>query len=251
MRLVIGDREYRDGDVSVAEVMDRVDEGVSTSAPTPGDFAAAIDALPADADVVILTVAETMSATRAAAALAARQAGPRVRVVDTGTASGAEGLVVLAAAELARRGADVDAVERAATDAARAVHLVATIGSLERLAKSGRVPGVAAMAARWLDLNPVFEFKSGKARPQRPARGRAAALERIVTGWRRSKPKVEARLHVAGLHAVEAAPAEQLVDAVRAEVTPATAFVAPFSAVMVSHTGPDVTGLAWWWEPVS
>jgi len=128
------------------------------------------------------------------------------------------------------------------------VRLVATIGSLERLAKSGRVPGVAAMAARWLDLNPLFEFNEGRARPLRPARGRAAALERIVTAWRRSRPPTEARLHVAGLHALAAAPARQLVDAVSEEVAPATLFVAPFSAVMVSHTGPDVSGLAWWWE---
>ena len=248
MRLVIGDHEYRDGDVSVADVMERIDEGVSTSAPTPGDFAGAIESCPAGSDVLVLTVATTMSATRDAASLAAQQAGARVRVLDTGTASGAEGLVVLAAADAAERGAAIDDVEAVAVATSRAVRLVATIGSLERLAKSGRVPGVAAMAARWLDLNPLFEFKDGGARPQRPARGRSAALDRIVTAWRRSKPRAEARLHVAGLHALDPAPARQLVDAVSAEVTPVTSFVAPFSAVMVSHTGPDVSGLAWWWE---
>ncbi len=35
----------------------------------------------------------------------------------------------------------------------------------------------------------------------------------------------------------------------KAEASPVTAFIGEFDAVMVAHTGPGLTGLAWWWEP--
>ena len=42
--------------------------------------------------------------------------------------------------------------------------------------------------------------------------------------------------------------AKVLLKQVTTEVTPATAFVAPFNSVMVVHTGLGLVGLAWWWE---
>jgi fatty acid-binding protein DegV len=53
---------------------------------------------------------------------------------------------------------------------------------------------------------------------------------------------------VAGLHTLLPEPAEELLSAVAAEVEPADAFIAPFTPVMVAHTGPGLAGLAWWWE---
>ena len=39
------------------------------------------------------------------------------------------------------------------------------------------------------------------------------------------------------------------MDAVRAEVEPATAPIGSTSPVMLVYGGPDLVGLAWWWEP--
>jgi fatty acid-binding protein DegV len=108
------------------------------------------------------------------------------------------------------------------------------------------VPGVAAWAGRSLGLRPLIEFRGGKIRPLRPVRGDRAAFDAILDPWRRSR--TAGRLHVAALHALAAERAEQLLGAVREEVEPATAFVGPFSSVMVAHTGPGLLGLAWWWE---
>jgi fatty acid-binding protein DegV len=84
-----------------------------------------------------------------------------------------------------------------------------------------------------------------------PGRSRAAALDRILDKWRSSGNGGDARLHVAALHALDVEPAEELLARVAKEVEPATAFVAPFSAVMVGHTGPGLVGLSWWWEPAA
>lgn len=251
MGLTLGESSVHDGDLDLEEVVARLDEGLSTSGPSPGEFAEAIAAADTGDGVVVLTLSERMSSTYGSAQLAAKLEEDRtVRVVDTGTAAGAEGLVVLAAAVRAAAGAPIDDVVAAADVAADQVRLVATLPTLDQLARGGRVPGAAAWAGHRLDLNPLFEFKGGHVRPLRPVRGQRAAQDRIVSLFSH-RLHHQADLHVAALHALDPAGAEHVLDLVRAHVEPATAFVGSFSPVMVAHTGPGLVGLAWWWEAVS
>jgi DegV family protein with EDD domain len=247
MWLTIGGRQYRDGELSLEEVVGRLDEGVTTSGPSPGEIAEAVQGADGGDGVLVLTIAQAMSSTHQAARTAVGIAGESARALDTRTAAGAEGLVVLAAARRAAAGGSLDEVEAAAREAIERVRLVASVPNLDQLAKSGRVPGAAAWAGRWLGLNPLFEFKDGKVRPQRPARSRSSAMDRIVSSWRDSIDR-GAQLHVAAVHALDPAAADDLLDAVRKEVDPATELVGSFSPVMVAHTGPGLVGLAWWWE---
>src|SRR4051794_30244253 len=207
MSVIIGGMVYPDGQLSLDEVMSRVGEGVSTSGTNPGEFLRAIESI--DGDVVLLTISRQMSSTFDAARTAAQMAGDRARVVDTKTASGGQGLVVLAAAHAAASGASAAEVAAIAEDVIRHIRLVATVQNLERLIESGRVPGVAALANKWLGMNPLFEFREGHAKPLRPAFSRDGALERMVAAWRHSIVK-GARLHVAALHAEAEEEAERL-----------------------------------------
>jgi DegV family protein with EDD domain len=253
LRLRVGEQELPDGSRPLGELLATAAADVSTSGPTPADFAAGIEraAGPGVDGVLVLTIAATMSSTYRSAVLAATELAPPslpVRVVDTATAAGAEGLVAIRAATAARAGADLDAAERAARAALDAVRLVATVDSLDRLIASGRVSGLAGRAGRWVNVNPLFEFRAGAVHSIRPAFTRDAALDRIVAHWHRTIVP-GAALHVAALHALDSDAAEHLLKRVTDEVTPTTAFVAAFSSVMVVHTGGGLVGLAWWWEP--
>jgi DegV family protein with EDD domain len=252
MHLLTGGRDVRDGELPLAEVVDEVvrnPKATTTSGPAPGEFLAAIEEVGGPEGTVVLTIAGHMSGTYKAAWAAANLAETPVKVVDTGTAAGAEGLVVLAAAATAATGAPIDVVEARAAMVADRVQLVATVAGLEHLQRSGRVPGIAGWAGRRLGLHPLFSFRGGHVLPLRPAQGRTAALDRMLTRWRRSRPSSPARLHVAVLHALADDEARDLLARVTAEVQPQTAFVGEFSPVMVAHVGPGLIGLAWWWEP--
>jgi len=221
---------------------------VTTSAPTPGEFETAIKETRARADdVLVLTIASSMSATHQAALVAGSAVGGPVRVIDTKTAGGAQALVVLAAAEAAAAGAPLEKVEARAREVIERVRLVATMPSLDHLVRSGRVPGVAAWAGRRLGINPLFEFDRGQVRALRPALSRQAAFERMLALVDRGRVD-GARLHVAALHALAVDAADELLDRVRVLEHPTTAFVAEFGPVMVVHTGPGLAGVAWWWE---
>ena len=247
MWLTIGGTSYREDQIALEELVARLDEGVTTSGPSPGEFREAIEANLTPEGAVVLTVSRRVSGVHGAALLATRPFGPAVRVIDTGTAAGGQGLVALAAAAVARAGGSLDEVEAAARRAAGRVRLVAALERLDRLVRGGHVPGLAAWAGRTLGLRPLVELRAGRIRPLRPARSQEAAIERMVEACLEGG-RGGGRLHAAAMHALAPGAAERLLVRLRAAVEPATAYVGPFSSVMVAHTGPGLVGLAWWWE---
>jgi DegV family protein with EDD domain len=248
LRIAFGDRSLRDGDLDADTLVDQALD-VSTSGPTPGDYLAAIEQA-GDEGAVVLTLSREMGAgSFLAAQAAARAVSTPLRVVDTECAAGAQGLVAIAAADAARSGAAIDGIAEAARSVIERVRLVATLPSLDHLARSGHVPGAAAWAARFVGLYPVIEFRRGRVRPLRPARSAQGARQRLLERVADSKPRGASRLHVCALHARAAGAADDLLVSVDAAHRPATSFVGPFSTAMIVHAGPGVLGLAWWWDP--
>ena len=249
MEVTIDGRSNGDRRVPLDEVLRHLDDSVHTSSPSPGRFSGAIGEVQRGDGVLVLTVARSMSSTFQAASLAARRAEGGAEVLDTGTAAGGEGLVVLAAARAARAGGTLDQVLAAARRVASAVRLVATLDDLSHLVAGGRLPRPVGWLAGRLGVQPLFEFRGGAIRPLVPALSHRAARRRMLRRLRRSRPRDgRAVLHVAALHALASEDAEALMESVKSE-SPMTAFIGEFDAVMVAHTGPGLLGLAWWWEP--
>ncbi len=226
------------------------DGATATSGPSPGSFLTAIEEADRGDGVVVLTVDRRFSSSSDSARVAAAATDRRVEVVDTGTAAGGEALVVLAVARAARAGLSLDALVEHADYVSGRVRLVAAVGDLTQLARSGRLPRPLASLGNAVGVHPVFELaRGGTIRLLRPGLSERAARDLLLETWRRSRQPGH-RLHVAAMHAGEAGAAAELLDAVAAEVTPATSLMAPFGPAMVAHTGPEIRGLAWWWEPI-
>jgi DegV family protein with EDD domain len=245
-RVTLGGVTYRDGELPLFDLIARFDEGVSTSGPPPGAFAEALANL--DDGALVLTVAGDLSSTfKAASIAAAKIPGGLVRVIDTGTAAGAQALVALNAGGVARAGGSLDEVEAAARKTLRSVQLYGAVETLDYLVRGGRLNGVVGGLAGSLGVRPMFELHGSRIRKLRPAFSRRAALDRLVHLWRRSRVE-GAHLHVVALHALDREDAEWVLEQVTAESDPATALIEEFGAVMVVHTGPGLIGLSWWWE---
>jgi len=245
-RVVLGGVSYRDGELPLQELLARFDEGVTTSGPTPGSFAVALEG--ADEGAVVLTVASHLSSSHKSAVMAAGlDPGRRVRVIDSRTAAGAQALAALHAAEIARRGASLDEVEEAARRVLGRARLYGVLETFEYLVRGGRLNSTVGRLAAGLRVRPLFELREGNIRSLRPAFSREASIARLLRLWRRSRVR-GARLHVIALHALAPEAAHHLLAEVRREVEPVTALVAEFGAVMVVHTGPGLLALSWWWE---
>jgi len=222
-----------------------------TSAPSPGRFLEAVTDPPAPAGVVIVTVAGTLSAAHRAAALAARlsarEGGPPVEVVDSGSAAGGQALVALAAARAAADGLPAAAVAEAARAAAADLRLLGVVGSLDAVVRGGRLPGVAGAAGRLAGLHAMFELRSGRVRPLRPAFSRPAAIGRLLAAFRRDlRPGGAAEIAVS--HACAAREAEALAEELSACAPAALVLVGAAGPAIVAHAGPGTLGLAWRWR---
>lgn len=249
MQLTVAGRTLPDEPASLGEVVAHLDGQVVTSAPSPGAFRTVLEQVTGTDGTVVVTVGRRYSATSTAAALAADMGalGGPVAVVDSGTAAGAEGLVVLAAARAAADGHDLAAVVDTAERVAGQVHLVAAVEELRHLVRGGRLPVGVARAGTRLGIHVLFELRASGPRPMRPTVSTEGALEHLVARFVRTR-RPGARAHVAALHALRPGDADRILELVAKETEPATAFVGTFGPVMVAHTGPGVVGLAWWWE---
>lgn len=249
IQLMIDGEPHRATDVARSELFAALGRGAetSTAGPTPGDFMDTIDDADQGDGVVVITLASSMSTTHNNAKLAAQQALGEVEVVDSGSAAGGHALVAIAAARASRDGADLSEVAATARDVASEVRLVATVGSLEALARSGRVPSLAQKTGDALGVRPLFEFDGGDVHVLMPSLAEDRAVGRLVRRCLDDRPD-EGFLRASVLHADRRDVAERVMSDLKGEVGDAEVFISEFDAAMIVHTGPDVVGLAWWWD---
>ena len=155
----------------------------TTSQPSIGDFLAVYEPLlAAGRDIVSIHLAGGMSGTVSAAEQAREQLGERadrVHVIDSASACGGQGLVVLAAAAAARDGADADAVAQRAHRARAELKLWFAIDTLEYLRRGGRIAGAQAWLGSALKIKPILTVES-EITPVERVRTSRRAFERMV-----------------------------------------------------------------------
>ena len=155
----------------------------STSQPSIGDFLAVYEPiLDAGDDIVSIHLAGGMSGTVGSAEQAREQLGDRaerVHVVDSQTACGGQGLVMLAAAAEAARGSDGSAVAQHAHDARAQLKMWFAIDTLEYLRRGGRIAGAQAWVGAALKIKPILTVESEIA-PVERVRTSRRAFERMV-----------------------------------------------------------------------
>jgi DegV family protein with EDD domain len=239
---------YRDGiDLSLDDFYGRLRsarEPASSATPSFGDYLEAFDRS-GQSEVVCVTVAAGVSSSHHQATLAAERFSGRVEVVDSGSASMAEGFVAIEAARRIRAGAPLEAAAARAREVAERTWLVATVDTFDYLRRSGRVTALQAYAATMLDIKPVFRMHRGEIAPVARAMTRPRALARIVdeVAERASGP-----LHLAVFHADAEEDSRRLEEGVLARIDVLERWLVPVTPVIGAHTGPGLVGAAFYGE---
>ena len=254
MLIHVGDRTYEDGvELRAADfyfIQQHHVGQTSTSAPTPGAFLAAFEnAAKVAESILCITVSNRFSSSLDSAESACRQFRARrpgidLRVLDSLTAVGAQGLIAWEALKVAINGACIDEVQRSALDILQRVRLLAYVDTLYYLWKGGRVPGVAHLAATILKLKPVFELNdSGVVQVARP-RTAAHAISKLVALMKDRAG--EGPMHAMVMHAQAQKQAESLLTKIAREFECDELFESEFTPVMGAHIGPGMVGVAFW-----
>jgi DegV family protein with EDD domain len=247
LRVSLGSRTATDGvDVSPGEVVGalRGRVAVTTSRPTPAEFAAAYRrCLDSGAShIVSVHLAAALSGTWESAALAA-QDFPHgvVRVVDSRSTAGALGFAVRAAAGAARGGASAAEVQGAATDTVDRTRTLFYVDTIEYLRRGGRVGTAAALLATSLSVKPILQMVEGHIVPLEKVRTSAKAIARLVqlTVDAAGDGVVDVAVH----HLAAQARADQVAGQLRAALPRIGELdIAEIGPVVGAHLGPGVIG---------
>jgi len=169
-----------------------------------------------------------------------------IEVVDSQTATAAEGFVALAGARAARAGKSLAEVVKAAEEVRDKVCAVALMDTIRYVYRSGRIPKIAAKAGSMLNIKPVLTISSGAVRFKGAVRSRAHGIEKVLKIMRDKVGQSPA--HVAVMHAYAPDDAEKLKERVSSEFNCAELWITEFSPVMGYACGTGTLGVAFYPE---
>jgi DegV family protein with EDD domain len=218
---------------------------VTTSRPTPADFADVYRELLADgaAGVVSVHLSSRLSGTYESALLAAEEFDGRVRVVDSASAGIGVGFVALRASAVADAGGDVEAVRTAALAAVERVSTLFYVDTLEFLRRGGRITAAQALLGTALAVKPILHVVRGEVVLKEKVRTSSRALARLADLAVEAAQESDVDIAVQHLGAPDRAKAlyDSLVDRLGDRVH--EGYLTEVGAVVAAHTGPGVIGV--------
>jgi DegV family protein with EDD domain len=225
------------------EMLQSEDSFPVTSAPSVGRFANEYERLSDSYDqIVSIHISSKLSGTYNSACTARDLFidGPEIRVIDSGSASLAMGLVVKKAAERASEGASLEEIEVCVNDLLARTHLIFLVDTLEHLRRGGRIGRAAEIIGSVLQLKPLLRIEEGIVVPHARTRTRARALAGLIE-LIDEVPSIEA---AAVLYTAGADDVGVLVEHLSQRIGNEELILSELSPVLSAHIGPAGLGVA-------
>lgn len=256
VNLYFGDKVYRDWvDITPSQAYElflKDPTAFKTSGINPADCLEAYRQVSNDSNgVLCVTISSKLSMVYNSALKAKERAGDElpknsIGVVDSQTATAAEGFVALAAARAAAGGKSLAEVVKAAEEVRDKVCVVALMDTIRYVYRSGRIPKIASVAGSMLSIKPVLTISSGAVRFKGAVRSREHGIERVL---KITRDRVgQSPVHMAVMHAYAPDDAEQLKERVSSEFNCVELWITEFSPVMGYACGTGTLGVAFYPE---
>lgn len=193
--------------------------------------------------VIHFAISSTMSSTYNNGRLAAMEF-ENVYVIDSGNLSSGEGLLVIAAAEMAEQGLGAEEIVAKIEDLVSKVDASFVIDNLEYLHKGGRCSALAMLGANVLKLKPCIEVKNGSMGVGKKYRGRYGDVLKTYVDERLANVD---DIDTSRVFVTHAGCDEEIVNAVVEQVKSKDIFKEIFLAragcTISSHCGADTLGV--------
>jgi DegV family protein with EDD domain len=225
----------------------RSEEAVTTSQPSVGDFLEVYEPLLADGrDIVSVHISAGISGTFETATQAREQlvsegkGGERIHLVDSRTAAGGMGVVVLGAANAIEAGASASEAAAKAEEARADLKVWFAVDSLEYLRRGGRIGAAGAWIGTTLKIKPILTFEE-EVEPVERVRTRTRAIERLVS-YAEQRHEAGADAWVVQ-HIQDLESAQALVERCRPIFGRDPVFTSEMGPVVGAHAGPGLLGI--------
>lgn len=241
-----GDQIYRDGvDLDSAQFFEKLatsPELPRTSQPSPGVFEETYRRLAGEGvSVVSIHLSAKLSGTFQSACLArdALRARCKIEVIDSRSASLGLGMIVMAAAELAKAGADQWEIESYVRRLIPNVHILFFVETLEYLQRGGRIGRARAFLGTLLNIRPILKLEDGEVQPVEKVRTRSKAIDWLVE-FVELFPNID---RLAVLHSNTPGDVETLLHRLEPIYPRDRIMVGQYGPVIGTHAGPGGVGV--------
>lgn len=238
MGIALGDKLYLDGiDINpdmIYEHHAKTGELPKTNANNVGECADFFKKLTSDGKTVIhFTISSEMSSTYNNACLAAADF-ENVYVIDSKNLSTGGGLLLIAAAEMAKSGMAAPQIVEKINELVPCVDVTFVIDSLEYLYKGGRCSALEMFGANLLKLKPCIQVKNGKMDVCKKYRGKYSEVLKQYAAERLANPD---DIDLDRVFVTHAGCDPELVN----EITELVKNTLPFKEVFVTRAGCTVS----------
>src|SRR5919109_1447528 len=218
----------------------------TTSQPSVGDFTAVFEPLLADGgEVVSVHISGGLSGTPEAARQAKQalerdgRGGERIEVIDSKTAAGGLGMMVLAAAKAAADGASAPAIADSVREARKELKIWFAIDTLEFLKRGGRIGAASAWIGSTLKVKPILTVEN-EMTPVERVRTSTRMFERLLDYARGCAESGADAWSAQHINAPDLCA--ELVDRCAEIYGHGPTIVSEIGPVLSAHTGPGLLG---------
>jgi len=246
-----GDRTVPETDITdydaFFEELRGADTLPTTSQPSVGDFRAAYEPLLAEGkEIVSVHISGGLSGTPDSARQAKEalerdgMGGERIEVIDTTTAAGGLGFMVLTAAKAARDGLNAKETAARVAEARGQLKMWFAVDTLEFLRRGGRIGAASAWIGSTLKVKPILTVEN-EMTPIERVRTSGRMFERMVDYGRQRRDSGADAWCVQHINAPDQAAA--LVERCRELFGHEPTIVSEIGPVLAAHTGPGLLGV--------
>ncbi len=244
-RVEFGARVFLDGvDLSTDDFYRRLQSSPVLPKTSPAPIAAfnsAYRRIAERADSIIsIHVAARLSVTCDVARQASADLPCPVSVVDSQSASMACGLLAIIAARAARAGGSLAEVDELIREAIPRTVTFGVFGTLEYLARGGRLGRGQAFLGTLLKVNPILAIREGEVVPVERVRTRARAIERLC----RLVGALGKLREMSVMRTTRPEEVEDLIRRLSPGFPPERVYRASIGPTMGTQVGPDAVGVA-------
>ena len=247
-----GDQELRDGiDITPPEFFRRLreaDELPTTSQPSAGEFREVYRHLSHSADsIVSIHISEQLSGTLASAHAAKTQLDlpTPVHIVDSRLVTMGVGLLVLAAARLAKKGANAPEIVERIQALIPKTSTLFVVDTLDYLHAGGRIGGAERLLGSILNIKPILHITEGKIDALAKARTKRKAVARMLDIMSDRVGRAPA-VHAAVIQADAAEEAARLKEKLETAFPCIELHTCDLCPALSVHTGPGTVAVAFY-----
>jgi len=244
--VIFGSTSYRSGvEITDDEFYRRLLNGPvfpTTSQPTLKDFVDVYTDIAKEADGIIsIHVSSKLSGTSNTAEQArkASKLNCPIEIIDCQNISISMGLIVIAAARMAQAGKGLSEIADAARSMVSRTKFLILFGTLEYLAKGGRIGKAKSLLGSMLNVKPILTLKDGEMAPVTQVHSRSKGLEKLLDFVKNAKDIEEVGICYTTLRD----EADDLASRVSA-ITTANVLITQVGPVLGAHGGPGAIGIA-------